>query len=141
MTDAANVTFPDSHMDLLTGKVYPVLVTLMPDGQPQAQVVWADLDGEYVLINTERSRQKAKNMERNPRVTLLYVDPNDPHRFVEIRGMVESMTDEDGVETITRLSQKYDGTPYFGGRAPMEQIHTQRRVTVRIRPTRIVTRK
>jgi len=135
------VPIPESHKDLLTERVYPVLVTLMPDGQPQAQVVWADLEGDRILINTEASRQKARNMQRNPRVTLVWVDPKDAHRFVEIRGVVELVSYEDGVETINRLSQKYDGRDYFGGRAPADAINTMRRVSIRVRPTRIVTRK
>jgi PPOX class probable F420-dependent enzyme len=135
------VSIPDSHKDLLTAPIYPVLVTLMPDGQPQAQVVWADLEGDLILINTEASRQKARNMQRNPRVTLVWVDPKDAHRFIEIRGVVESLSYEDGVETINRLSHKYDGRDYFGGRAPADAINTMRRVSIRVRPTRIVTRK
>ncbi len=140
MAQGAIVSIPDSHKDLLVGRVYPVLVTMMPDGQPQAQVVWADLDGDHVMINTERSRQKSRNMERNPKVTLIWVDPDDPDRFIEIRGVIDSMTDADGVEMIERLAQKYDGTAYFGGRVAESLRDVQRRVTVRVRPTRIVTR-
>ena len=55
---------PDSHRDLLTGAVHAVLTTLMPDGSPQSSVVWADYDGEWVLINTTLERQKGRNMQR-----------------------------------------------------------------------------
>jgi PPOX class probable F420-dependent enzyme len=133
------VSIPDSYKDLLTEPVHAVLVTMMPDGQPQAQVVWADLEGDHIMINTEASRQKARNMENNPRVTLVFVDPKDPNRFIEIRGVVDSMSEADGVEKINYLSQKYEGQPYFGGRTGEEQRLIQRRVTVRVRPTRIVT--
>src|SRR5690349_373863 len=103
------VTIPDSHKDLLTEPVYAVLVTMMPDGQPpQAQVVWADLIGDHIMVNTEASRQKARNMERSPLVTLLYVDPNDAYRWIEVRGVIDSMSQEDGVEMINHLAQKYD---------------------------------
>src|SRR5688500_7241143 len=118
------VPIPDSHKDLLTEPVYATLVTMMPDGQPQAQVVWADLEGDHIMINTEASRQKARNMQRNPRVTLLWVDPKDAHRFIEIRGLVESMSEADGKAMINHLSHKYDGKDYFGGRAPTDAVHT-----------------
>lgn len=138
---ASPVPIPNSHRDLLTDpRSLTVLVTLMPDGQPQAQVVWVDVDGDTVIVNTERSRQKAKNLARNPKVTLLSTDPANSERYIEIRGEVESMSEADGVEVINQLAMKYDGQPYFGGRAPVEALQTMRRVTVRIRPTRIVTR-
>ena len=141
MAQDAAVTIPASHRDLLTDpRCLTVLVTLMPDGQPQAQVVWVELEGDTVVINTERSRQKAKNMAREPRVTVISIDPTNAERYVEIRGAVESMREDDGVEVINRLAVKYDGQPYFGGRAPMDAMQTMRRVTVRIRPTRVVTR-
>ena len=141
MAHDATIPIPDSHRDLLTdARSLTVLVTLMPDGQPQAQVVWVEVEGDTVVINTERSRQKAKNMAREPKVTVISVDPTDSERYIEIRGEVESMREDDGVEVINRLAMKYDGKPYFGGRAPVEALQTMRRVTVRIRPTRVVTR-
>ena len=141
MEEKAAVTIPDSHRDLLTDpRSVTVLVTLMPDGQPQAQVVWVDVEGDTVVINTEQSRQKAKNLAREPRVTLISVDPTTTERYIEIRGEVESLREDDGNEVIDRLAMKYDGKPYFGGRAPLEAMQTMRRVTVRIRPTRVVTR-
>ena len=139
MTPTAQI--PDSHRDLLTEpNSTTVLVTLMPDGQPQAQVVWVDLEGDTVIVNTEQSRQKAKNLAREPKVTLIAIDRASDERYIEIRGVVESLSEADGVEVINRLAQKYDGQPYFGGRASVEAQQTQRRVTARIRPTRVVTR-
>lgn len=140
MDQAATATIPESHRDLLTRPVYVTLVTLMPDGQPQANVVWADLEGELVVVNAEGSRQKVKNMRRNPRVTILAVDPGDPYRWIEVRGRVERISEEDGAAVINRLSRKYDGQDYFGGRVPLEQAQVQRRVTFRVRPTRVVTK-
>ena len=141
MTPNTNATIPDSHHDLLTDpRSLTVLVTLMPDGQPQAQVVWVELEGNTVVVNTEGSRQKAKNLARDPKVTVICLDPANAERYIEIRGEVQSLREDDGVEVINRLALKYDGKPYFGGRAPLEAMQTQRRVTVRIRPTRVITR-
>ena len=58
---------------LAKGKNLATVVTLMPDGQPQALLTWIDTDGEYVLVNTEPQRQKARNVARDPRITVLIV--------------------------------------------------------------------
>jgi PPOX class probable F420-dependent enzyme len=65
-----------------------VTVTLMPDGQPQALPTWIDTDGDHLLVNTEPQRQKAKNVRRDPRVTILILDKANPWDFVEVRGRV-----------------------------------------------------
>ncbi|MCJ7626221.1 MAG: pyridoxamine 5'-phosphate oxidase family protein, partial [Anaerolineaceae bacterium] len=68
------IKIPDSHIDLLTGQAFAVIATMMPDGQPQSSIVWADYDGKNVLVTTILERQKARNMRDNPKVTLLIID-------------------------------------------------------------------
>lgn len=70
-------TVPNTHLDLLQTPVHGVLTTIMPDGGPQSSIVWVDYDGDYILINTTLERQKGRNMQANPKVTLLVIDPND----------------------------------------------------------------
>lgn len=132
------ITIPDSHKDLLEKPVYAALTTLMPDGQPQSTVVWADYDGQYVRINVTRGRQKTKNMERNPKVSLLAVDPQDPFRWIEVRGTVEEITEQGGVEHIEALARKYVGRGYYGDFAPAERRNQETRLLVKIRPTKVV---
>src|SRR5512139_3068037 len=103
----ATVTIPDSHRDLLDGAVHGVLSTMMPDGQPQSSIVWADYDGQYVLINTTLERQKGRNMQRDPRVTLLIIDPKNGSRWIEIRGRVVEITGENAIPHADRLTQAY----------------------------------
>ncbi len=129
---------PDSHKDLVDGPIYVILTTLMPDGQPQSSVVWWDREGDYVRVNTARGRQKDKNMRRDPKVTIAAVDPKDPFRWLEVRGTVEEITEEGGVEHIEALSQKYRGREYYSGPAGEERRKQETRVKVKIRPTRIV---
>ena len=86
------VPIPDTHRDLLQTPVHAVLTTMMPDGAPQSSIVWVDVDGEYVLINTTLERQKGRNMRNNPKVTVLVIDPRDSSRWIEIRGKVTEMT-------------------------------------------------
>jgi len=111
-----------------------VTVTLMPDGQPQALPTWIDTDGEYLLVNTEPQRQKAKNVRRDPRVTVLILNKADPFDFVEVRGhVVDTVGGEQARRHIDQLSQRYTGGPY---RMP---IGEQGRVILKIAPDHQLT--
>jgi len=134
-----STTIPQSHKDLLLEPVYVTLTTLMPDNQPQSSVVWCDYDGEYVLINTARDRQKERNMRERPMATVLALDPENPYRYLEVRGQVDEITEEGGVEMIDKLAKLYvDADSYYGGFAPAEQANREIRVTCKIKPTRVV---
>jgi PPOX class probable F420-dependent enzyme len=130
---------PDTHRDLLDRPVVVTFVTLMADGQPQATPVWCDYDGEHVLINTARGRQKDRNVSARSQVTVLSVDPNNPYRYLEVRGIVEMITEDGAVELITKLAKKYTGKDsYYGGVTPLEQKDKETRVTLKIKPTRVI---
>lgn len=94
------------------------LATTMADGSPQVTQVWADTDGERVLINIVAGSVKHRNIERDPRVAVAVADPNDPSNFAQVRGRVVEMTSDGGVEQIERFSRKYLGRsyPWYGGR-------------------------
>jgi PPOX class probable F420-dependent enzyme len=95
---------------LAEGANHAVLTTLFPSGAPQTNVVWIDHDGEYLLVNSEQERQKVRNVERDPRVTVLVFDPTDMDEWVEVRGRVVSITDgEEARRHIDSLAQKYLG--------------------------------
>lgn len=128
---------PDSHRDLLENPVVVALTTIMPDGQPQATPVWCLYDGTHIVINTARGRQKDQNMQQNPKVAILAIDPKNPYRYLEIRGEVDEATEEGGVEMINRLSERYTGRrDYYAGNPQMRG--KERRVTYKIRPTHVV---
>ncbi len=130
---------PAEFLDLVDGPPVAVLTTLMPDGGPQTTVVWCDFDGECLRVNTMRGFRKERNMRRNPRVTLLCFDPREPLRYVEVRGVVEEMTEAGALEHLDGLSLRYTGlTPYFGGCVPAELAATETPVLCRIRPTHVV---
>lgn len=134
-----SATIPKSHQDLLTGPIFAVLTTLMPDNQPQSTVVWADYDGNHVLVNTAAGRQKARNMAARPQVSLVAIDTNHPFRWLEVRGEVEEMTEEGAVESIDRLANIYTGAPsYYGHAAPAEQAEKETRLLCKIKPTRVI---
>lgn len=132
-----SLPIPASHLDLLTRPVHGVLVTMMPDGQPQASLVWCDTDGECARVNTTAERQKGRNMAANPRVTLLIVDPADTSRYIEIRGTAELV--EDGAPAhLDAITRQYTTHPrYYGYIYPEAQRDRERRVIARIHATKI----
>ena len=131
------VTIPDSHRDLVDDPIPGVLTTMMPDGQPQSTLVWCDYDGERVRANTTRERQKGKNMQANPKVTLLVIDPRDAGRWIEVRGEVE-LVEEGALEHLDRLTRQYTNkTHYYGEIAPAEEIDNETRIICNIRPKKV----
>ncbi len=130
-------SIPASHQDLLERTIVVTLVTVMPDGQPQASPVWFSYDGIHIWVNTARGRQKDKNMRARPKVTILLSDPGDPYRALEVRGVVVEVTEEGALDHINQLSARYENRPDFFANKP-ELRHTQKRVIYKIRPTQIV---
>ena len=110
------------------------VVTLMPDGQPQAQLTWIDTDGEVLLVNTEPQRQRSKNVQRDPRVTVLIHSRDDPWDWAEVRGrVVDTVAGQEARDHIDVLSRKYVGTDYTNPIGP------QGRVILRIAPDKVNT--
>lgn len=132
-----NMPIPESHLDLLRLPIHGVLTTMMPDGQPQSSLVWCDYDGEYVCVNTTCERQKGKNMQRNPKVSLLVVDPKDTSRYIEIRGDVEIVFDH-AVEHLDRVTRQYTSHPrYYGYIYPLGKQERETRIICRIHASKI----
>lgn len=132
------VQIPTSHRDLLIEPVHAVLTTIMPDGQPQSSIVWADYDGAHVLINTTLERQKGRNMQANPKVTLLVIDPNNNSRWIEMRGRVVEITENCAEIHADKLTRLYTGKQHFYGDIyPVQQKHKETRVIVKIEPLKI----
>jgi len=108
---------------LAKGKNLATVVTLMPSGQPQALLTWVDTDGEHILVNTEPQRQKARNIRRDPRVTVLIHSADDPWDWAEVRGhVVETITGEQARQHIDELSRKYVGSDYRNPIGPKGRI-------------------
>lgn len=131
-----NNTIPDSHKDLLERPIVVSLATVNRDGQPQVTPVWADYDGTYIRVNSARGRQKVKNMEERPMVTVLAIDPDNTQRWIEVRGKVEEITEEGADEHINTLSKQYVGVDYYTAYPQNRGVQT--RVIFKIRPTRVV---
>ena len=119
----------DLPSDLLTLLKQPstcYIATTMPDGSPQVTQVWCDTDGEHILVNTVEGHQKARNIERDPRVAVTVSDPAHPSRYHAVRGRVVDVTPDGGVEHIEALSERYLGRayPWYGGRDQVRLVVT-----------------
>ncbi len=131
-------TIPSSHLDLLTRPICGVLSTMEPDGWPHSSLVWVDYDGECPRVNTTLERRAGRNLVRDPRASLIIIDPGNTVRFLEIRGTVEMVVDG-AVEHLDSLTRSYTRHPRFYGHVyPMEQQAAETRVICRIHPKRIV---
>jgi len=132
-------TIPNTHIDLFQNPVHGVLTTIMPDGMPQSSIVWVDYDGEHVIINTTLERQKGRNMQMNPKVTVLVIDPKDSSRWVEVRGQVIEMIRDGADAHADKLTRRYcPGKQYFYRDIyPPEQKEKETRVIARIQPLKV----
>jgi PPOX class probable F420-dependent enzyme len=116
----ADKVIPDSHLDLFKKKAFAHLATLMPSGQPQVTPVWVDYDGRFILINTAEGRQKDKNLQRDGRVALSIMDPDNPYRYLEVRGHVAERTRSGADQHIDAMAKKYLGQDKYPYRQPGE---------------------
>jgi len=116
----AQTGIPETHLDLFKKKAFAHLATLMPDGKPQSTPVWVDYDGKYVVINTAQGRQKDKNLQRDGRVALSITDPDNPYRYLEVRGRVAERTVAGADQHIDAMAKKYLGKDKYPHRQPGE---------------------
>jgi PPOX class probable F420-dependent enzyme len=117
---AMAVVIPKQYLDLFENKAFANLATLMPDGSPQVTPVWVDFDGSHVIVNSARGRQKDRNMQRNPSVSLALSDPKNPYRYLEVRGRVVEITENGASEHIDKMAKKYLGVDKYPNRAAGE---------------------
>lgn len=125
---------PDSHVDLLETEGFAHLASLGPDGEPHSHPVWYGWDGEHLKFSTTKQRQKFTNVRRDPRVAVTILDPEDPYRYVELRGEIVEIEDDPGKDFIDELAQAYMGQDY-----PMKEPDDDR-VILHLAPTHVVTR-
>lgn len=132
------VSIPQKHRDLTERPVIVSLATMLPSGQPQVTPVWWSYDGTYIWVNTVRGRLKERNMSANPLVTILAIDPDNPYRWMEVRGCVDSVTEEGALDHINMLAKRYRGRDDYYAPMP-EQRGKETRVIYKIRPTHVTT--
>jgi PPOX class probable F420-dependent enzyme len=115
---AANL---DNYLDLLQQKkAFANLATIMPDGTPQVTPVWIDYERGMIRVNTAKGRTKARNLKPGAAVALAILDPDNPYRYVQIRGRVVNATETDADAHIDSLAKKYLGKDKYPFRQPGE---------------------
>ncbi len=113
-------TIPEQYRDLFTKKAFAHLATMGPDGAPQVTPVWVDFDGMHVRFNTAKGRVKVRNLAHDPRVALSIQDPDNPYRYVQVRGRVVEATEKGADAHIDALAKKYLGQDKYPFRQPGE---------------------
>jgi PPOX class probable F420-dependent enzyme len=108
-----------------------IATTLRDDGSPHSTVVWVDTEDGKVSFNTARGRAKERHMSKDPRVSLLVIDPNDSYKWVAVSGRAE-VTEEGADPQIDKLAKKYLGKDEYPFRNPEET-----RVKVLIEPEKV----
>jgi PPOX class probable F420-dependent enzyme len=132
-----SATLSDELKQLLDTPVFVHIATIQPDGSPQVSPVWVKRDGEELLVSTTVRRRKTRNLQRDPRVTVVVQPADAPYKYAEIRGTA-TLTTEGGQELINDLSLKYTGKPYAEFNPHSER--DSERVVVRVSPRKVVGR-
>jgi PPOX class probable F420-dependent enzyme len=124
---------PERLIDLLSPErqAFASIALTLADGSPQVTPIWFGWDGTHIILNTARGRVKDKVMHRRGKIALLIVDPNDPYRYLQIRGRVADETEEGAYDVICDLRLKYRGDRNYP-KNPGEA-----RVTYKILPERV----
>ena len=125
---------PDKYQDLFQKKTFAHLATIGGDGTPQVTPVWCDFDGTHIRFNTAKGRVKDKNLRRNPKVALAIQDPENPHRYIQVRGRVAEITEQGADSHIDSLTKKYLNQDTYPYRQPGEV-----RVLYKILPEKVQT--
>lgn len=108
------VEIPEKYRDLVQGPVVVSLATILPDGRPQVTPVWYDLQEDgYIRVNTAKGRRKHRDMEERPQVTVMALDPENPFRYLEVRGHVTEITEEGADAHIDALAKLYLGVDRY----------------------------
>jgi len=111
---------PGNYKDLFEKRAFGSLATLMPDGQPQVTPVWIDLEGGKLIVNSAKGRAKDKNMRRDPRVSIAVIDPDNPYRYLEVRGRVVEVSESGADQHIDKMAKKYLNQDKYPFRKPGE---------------------
>jgi PPOX class probable F420-dependent enzyme len=129
-----SATIPEDAKAWLDAPEFATIATIEPDGRPQLSVVWISRDGDDLLVSTVAGRRKHRNIERDPRVTVLVFPKDSPYHYLEVRGTA-SMTEEGGRELIDEHAAKYTGADRY----PHDDGTDNVRVVVRITPDKVVS--
>jgi PPOX class probable F420-dependent enzyme len=103
---------PQTHVDLLERPLFGHLATVRADGSPQVNPMWFLWDGEQGVLNLTHTKERHnyRYVQREPRVALSIVDPDNPYRYLQVRGVVEHVEDDPTGSFYQTLQRRYRGT-------------------------------
>lgn len=102
------VQIPETHEDILEKSQIVTLGTIGPNGEPQVTALWFHFEDGTLRLSINNNRQKLKNMQRNPRVSAFFADPENPYRTIELRGSVSIEPDPEYL-FASKVGEKYGG--------------------------------
>ncbi len=129
MTDNGRAGIPKRYRDLMESTALVHVATLGPNGEPPNNPVWFGWDGEHIKFSQTKTRQKHRNVHREPRIALSLVDPENPYRYLEVRDEVERIEEDSDNDFINEMAKKYMGVDVY----PMHQPGDEG-VVVYVRP-------
>lgn len=142
-TKAEKITdLPEVHLDLIEKPVTGALATVDAQGNPQTTPVWVDTDGEHINLNSKKGRLKDRNLRERSRLSLLLISPENPYHWIEVKGEVAEVIDEDDPERGLLATESIDGLSeqYLGDRPyPLRDPSGETRTLYKVRPVQILT--
>lgn len=115
------MSIPENYRDLLDSTALAHIATIGPNGEPQVNPVWFDYDDEHVKFSQTKTRQKYKNVQRDDRIALSIVDPNNPFRYIEVRGRVDQIEEDPDNAFINKMAKKYIGQDVYPYNRPEDE--------------------
>jgi len=132
MTSPTTSVIPADKLDLLESKALADVATIGPHGEPQVNPVWFGWDGTYVKFSQTTGRQKFRNLQRDNRIALSIVDPENPFRYLEIRGTVARVDPDPDKAFIDEMANKYLGVEKYPWSQPGDE-----RVVIVVEPQHV----
>lgn len=120
MTDPASI--PEEYDDLFESRSFAFVSTLLPDGAPHVTPTWVDRENGHVLINTVLDNRKDRNVRRDPRVALAVADPENPYRYLGVKGEVVERRTEGAREHLDSLAERYTGEARYPGPSGEQRV-------------------
>jgi PPOX class probable F420-dependent enzyme len=128
-TRKSEPVIPESYEDLLASTAVAHIATIGPHGEPQNNPVWFGWDGEHLMFSQTKTRQKYRNIKRDPRIAVSIVDPENHLRYLEVRGEVVRIDEDPDLEFINSMAKKYLGLDKYPYHQPGDE-----RVVIVIEP-------
>jgi len=127
-----SASIDDRSRELLEAENFAHVATITRDGTPHVAVAWIDVDGDVVQVNSAEGRDWPANLRRDPRVTIVVANHENPYEYVTIKGEAIEITPEGADQHIDSLAKKYldkDEYPF--------RVEDEVRLKIRVRPDKV----